>query len=34
MEKATKEGGNELSSLLAQLAVQIATGKEPASASK
>ena len=34
MQKANKAGAEELSTLLAQLAVQIATGKEPAGASK
>src|SRR5215218_8820712 len=34
MQKASKAGAEELSGLLAQLAVQIATGKEPAGASK
>src|SRR5215203_271580 len=34
MQKASKAGAEELSTLLAQLAVQIATRKEPAGASK
>jgi len=34
MQKASKAGADELSTLLAQLAVQIATGKEPAAASR
>ncbi|HET7829347.1 MAG TPA: hypothetical protein VFL03_07300 [Candidatus Limnocylindrales bacterium] len=34
MQKASKAGAEELSGFLAQLAVQIATGKEPAAASR